>query len=341
MGLFWSEYSKIAPNPYQIWGTDEAHWVEKSQVFVKSIENNGFVYSFLNCYHIVGDRHFIWSTIVGALFYLFGENILLILLFKVIIYTLACFYMFKLSRTYFNFNASYIILIFTIIYPPLTIYHISMMREELIFFFVVVFLYINKKREGCSSSYKRMLLTMLILFTILGLRINVSICLFVIFMMGLSFKNKEKLLTLLLVSCLLFFNSNFILYLMSHFEFIVPLFNTKDTVFSLFRFIFSPLPWKIGLDNHNYYNWWWYSFTLLLMFFSIYYTKLILLSTKLTSHILFFISLYFTSYLINVYITGDSRLGIGPRQFAVIGPLFFMSCYGLLFSKIKLKSKYR
>ena len=275
LGLFWSEYSKIAPSPYQIWGHDEAHWVEKSELFVKSIENNGFVYSFLNSYHIVGDRHCLWSAIVGTLFYLFGENILLILLFKVIIYTLACLYMFKLSRAYFNFNASYVILIFTIIYPPLTIYHISMMREELIFFFVVLFFYLNKKKEGCSFNYTKITLTVLILFTILGLRINASICLFVIFMMGLSFKIKEKLLILLLVSSVLFFNSNCILYLISHFEGLVLLFNINDTVFSLFRFIFSPLPWKIGVDNHNYYNWWWYAFTLFLMFFSIYYTKLI------------------------------------------------------------------
>ena len=337
LALFWSEYSKIAPDPYQIWGHDEAYWVKKSMIFENSISEKGFINSMLNSYDIIADRHYLWPLVVGTLFYYFNESILIILYFKLIIYSFACFLLYKISRIYFTHKASYVILIFTIIYPPLTIYHFSMMREELIFFFIVVFFYflLNNlhKRINITSN----IFIVLSLYIMSNLRVNVMICLSIVYITSvlLCIKNKLKYLFFLIFPIFFYYNLAYISYIYDIFKNTFISIKINEIIFSIARFIISPLPWKIVVDNHNLYNAWWYWITISLIVLSLYYFRIILKSCRKTYLIVGFIFLYFITYLSGVIYLGDSGMAIGPRQFAVIGPLFLMSCYGLLFSKIK------
>ena len=337
LGLFWSEYSKIAPNPYQIWGADEAYWVKKSRIFENSISENGLIFSMLNSFDIIADRHCAWPLVVGTLFHYFNENILFVLYFKMIVYTISCFLIYKISMFYFTYSASYNILIFTIIYPPLTIYHFSMMREELIFFFIVVFFFFLLKILREITNIKNNIFILLSLFILFYLRINVMICLTILYITSLLFfsKGKFKFLFLVLIGVLLLFNLSFISNLFGILRIIFTSINITEIIFSFLRFMISPLPWKIGADNHHIYNAWWYWVTISLMALSFYYYRILLMSCLKTNLILAFIFLYFLTYLANVFYLGDSRMAIGPRQFALIGPLFFLVFYGSLLSKIK------
>ena len=74
LSVFWMHYSHKAPEPYQIWGADEAHWVSLGEKICISIEKIGF-HTFTNLEGITGTYHYGWSLILGIIFFIFGKNI--------------------------------------------------------------------------------------------------------------------------------------------------------------------------------------------------------------------------------------------------------------------------
>lgn len=340
LALFWSEYSKIAPSPYQIWGADEAHWVKKSILVEQAIERKGVISTLFDLTNVVSTWHCGWPFLAGYIFFIFGENVFVVLLLKQFIYAIGTLYIYKLSLLVTSsYKTSYMILLFSVIYPPLTIYSVSFMREEILFSFISITLYLIMKRNSVDKAAFYELFIILNIMIILTFRVHVG-CVFIIvyfisiFNNNLNFKNFIYRCFILLF--ITFLTSEYIAYGIRMISANGFSFSLVEYVYSFTRFLLSPLPWKMEIDNHNYYNIWWYCITLPLIILSILFSNYILQSINKNKILILFILMYFFCYMLNVKILGASNLAIGPRQFSLIGPLFFLTAYSTIFSKVKL-----
>ena len=221
----------------------------------------------------------------------------------------------------------------------MTIYSVSFMREEILFSFISITLYLIMKRNSVDKAAFYELFIILNIMIILTFRVHVG-CVFIIvyfisiFNNNLNFKNFIYRCFILLF--ITFLTSEYIAYGIRMISANGFSFSLVEYVYSFTRFLLSPLPWKMEIDNHNYYNIWWYCITLPLIILSILFSNYILQSINKNKILILFILMYFFCYMLNVKILGASNLAIGPRQFSLIGPLFFLTAYSTIFSKVKL-----
>jgi hypothetical protein len=343
LGLFWSEYSKNAPDPYQIWGADEAHWLNKSVLVEQAINRKGVIATLFDLPNVVSTWHCGWPFLAGVIFFMFGKNVFIVILLKQFIYAIGCIYIYKLSLLLsVSRRSSYIIFIFSIIYPPLTIYSVSFMREEVLFSLVVFNLYLITKNKFENNLFYCNLYILFTTFTICTFRVHIG-CIFVILYFASIFNGNFRIKRFFLMICVLFIiiyiSSEYIAYGLRMVTAHAFSFSLLEDSCSFIRFIFSPLPWKIGLDNHNAYNIWWYYLSLGFLVLSIFYFQYLLQSIINNKMLFFFIMMYFSAYIMNAKILGASNLAIGPRQFALIGPLFFMTAYSVVLEKLVFLNK--
>jgi hypothetical protein len=343
--LFWLDYSKVAPDPYQIWGADEAHWVKLAGRISESIGKFGFLHAFVSLESITGSYHNGWPLIIGICFFLFGKNIFYVLVLKQVIYATSCYYLFKLSMISKNsFKVSFSVMTFAILYPPMLINSFSMLREEVLFGSVACFFYNLYRIKSEKNIICTHIATIIIILFTLNLRINIAV-LMALFYIALMFQESssfQKILLLLFVpvsfSILL---KNYIIWTFNFANTTLSSLSVDQFFFSYSRFLFSPIPWRIQPDNHHVYNTWWYCISLSAIILSVFLLPQILISLRRHWQILLFIILYFFTYVLNASIFGDSRLSVGPRQFCIIGPLFFLITFSHIIDNLTIKNNYK
>jgi hypothetical protein len=346
LGLFWSEYSKIAPNPYQIWGADEAHWFRLGERIENSIGNFGFFHCFLDLENITGTYHHGWPFIVGVCFFLFGKNVFYVLVAKQVFYAVSCYYLYKLSRMInYSHRVSYYVMAFAILYPPMLINSFSLMREEIIFGLITIILYnLYKIKSKRSSLYFTHLLTISIILFTFTIRIHVGAilaCMYILFAFLKSTPAKQVILFVSLPVAAFLLLEKYIDYILNFFFATKGSLSVYQILLSYTRFLLSPLPWRILPEVHHIYVAWWYYISLPVILLSSFFFLKIFISIKRHWQIFLFIFLYFLSYVFNAALFADSRMSVGPRQFCVIGPLLFLVCFSNIIDNIVIRYNFK
>jgi hypothetical protein len=339
LSVFWMHYSHIAPEPYQIWGGDEAHWVSLGEKICISLEKNGFR-TFTNLKGITETYHYGWSLILGIIFFIFGKNIFYALLIKQLIYAVGCYYFYKLAIVMnYSRKVSYWAFLFAVFYPPLCINAFTMFREEVIFTFMVIALYNIYKSIGVSFSFINLLFAFSFILYLCTVRLHVGLILMLLssIMLLKEFSWKYRLTFLFTIPFILYYAFGFFFhYALGFINVSIGGLTLFDTFYSYIRFMVSPLPWKIVPGVQHNFTAWWYCISLAFIITSPLYLKEIFNSIIRNKVIFSLIILYFFSYALNAALFGDSRMSIGPRQFCVIGPLFFLISFSQILDKIVL-----
>lgn len=336
LSVFWMHYSHIAPEPYQIWGADEAHWVSLGEKICISIEKIGF-HTFTNLEGITETYHYGWSLILGIIFFLFGKNIFYALLIKQLIYAVGCYYFYKLAIVMnYSRKVSYWAFSFAVLYPPLCINAFTMFREEVIFTCMVIALYNIYKSVDRKFSIVNLLVAFIFIFYICTVRIHVGLILLLLSSIFLlkEFSWKYRIACLLILPFILYYVFGFLFYYALNFIYItIGSITLFDTLYSYVRFMISPLPWKIVPGVQHNFTAWWYFISLTVIITSPFYLREIVNSIIRNKIIFSLIIIYFFSYVFNTALFGDSRMSVGPRQFCIIGPLFFLISFSEIIDK--------
>lgn len=323
------------PDPYFVYGHDESFMHNQAKALLDYINSHGIWYTFFNSQNIIGSYNTIWPLIMALIFKI-NHNILYVLIFKIIVFSVSSFHFFNISYFFTKSKKfAYLSLIFISIYPPLNIYMFSILRDDFIFslftssiYFALLF------RE--KKAFKHILFSIIFLLIMLPLRIHVGFVL-MLFLLKLSMNKTNRINIILTLSAILILCSSFIYnfinigyyYLSTNFSLIQ--FSLKNILFDLLKFLLGPLPWQIT-EGHHQYNTLWYYFALFLIIISfILFPDEIIRSIKKYYHYLFFLFIYFFAY----HISNQFVDAIGPRQFAVIAPFLFIFIYGDLIKKLR------
>jgi len=346
LALFWLNYSEHAPDPYQIWGADEAHWVRLAERIDTSIGKVGFFNCFLDLENITGTYHHGWPFIVGICFFLFGKNVFYALVAKQVIYAVSCYYLYKLSRMInYSHRVSYCVLAFAILYPPMLINSFSLLREEVIFGSITIILYnIYKIKQQRKSLFITHFLTIIIILFTFTIRMHVGAILagmYILFIFLKSTPAKRVILFVSLPVVTFLLLEKYIGYILNFFFATYGSLSVYQILLSYTRFLLSPLPWRILPEVHHIYVAWWYYISLPVILLSSFFLPNILISIKRHWQIFLFIFLYFLSYVFNAALFGDSRMSVGPRQFCVIGPLLFLVCFSSIIDNIVIRYNFK
>jgi hypothetical protein len=337
LSVFWMHYSEKAPEPYKVWGADEAHWVSLGDTVSLSIEKNGFQ-TFTNLQSITETYHYGWSLMLGVIFFLLGKNIFYALIIKQLIYAVGCYYFYKLSILMNNTRkVSYIAFLFAIFYPPLCINAFTMFREEIIFSFLIFILYNIYKCALVKFTFINIFFAFIFIFYLCTIRLHIGLILLFISLIILlnKFSWKSRFACLFIFPVMLYFIfGSLLIYALNFFNLTIGSLTIIDTIYSYLRFIISPLPWKILPDGQHHFTAWWYCISLPIIVASPLYLREIINAISRNKLILSIIMMYFFSYIFNAALFGDSRMAVGPRQFCIIGPLFFLITFSQIIDKM-------
>lgn len=337
LSVFWMHYSHIAPEPYQIWGGDEAHWVSLGERICISIEKTGF-HTFTNPKNITATYHYGWPIILGIIFFIFGKNIFYALLIKQLIYAVGCYYFYKLAIVMnYSRKVSYCAFLFAVFYPPLCINAFTMFREEVIFTFMVIALYNIYKIIGVSFSFINLLFAFSFILYLCTVRLHIGLILMLLSSIILfkEFSWKYRLIFLFTMTFILCYAFSFFFhYALGFIKVTIGSITLFDTLYSYIRFMISPLPWKIVPGVQHNFTAWWYCISLAFIITSPLYLTEIVNSIFRNKVIFLLIIMYFFSYVLNAALFGDSRMSVGPRQFCIIGPLFFLITFSQIIDRL-------
>lgn len=337
LSVFWMYYSQKAPEPYQIWGADEAHWVSLGEKISISIGKIGFQ-TFAELEGITETYHYGWSLMLGIIFFLFGKNIFYALIIKQLIYAIGCYYFYKLSILMnYSRKVSYWAFLFAVLYPPLCINAFTMFREEIIFTFMVIALYNIYKSIDSKFSIVNLFAAFIFIFYLCTVRLHVGLILLLLSSLILlnEFSWKYRLACLLILPFILYHVFGFLFYYALNFIYLtIGSITLFDTLYSYIRFMISPLPWKIVPGVQHNFTAWWYCISLAFIITSPLYLKEIVNSIIRNKVIFLLIIMYFFSYVLNAALFGDSRMSVGPRQFCIIGPLFFLITFSQIIDRL-------
>lgn len=346
---FWIGYD--APDPYQVFGADEAFWHELGVNVKDHLQDKGFVSCVLNLEKVTGTIAYGYPFFIGLVLSVFGDSVFFVLCAKQIVYAFGCLCFYGFSLHYFRSKkVAAIGLVFCLIYPPIVLNGVSLFRIEIMFTLTSLTCYAGIK----SATAKRflpqaiyLLIALSSLLFLLTFRLNAAAAL--LLFLGLLFLHERKMGFLLLLFAIPFVElllapilgiTGFVHYSIIFIDraFVAGL-SLYEMVFGMIKFFFAPLPWKIPADNHHFYNAWWYTLFLGSLFFLPFFLHYIARSCFQAWSIVLFILTYLSSYLLVAAVMGSVQLAIGPRTFALIGPFAFVACYSHLIRSCSLETE--
>ena len=320
---------------YKAFGHDELFYHHQALLFAESIKQNGFYFNFKP--YMSDTLHFGHSFFFALLIVVFDIDVFGFLVAKLAIFHfLGCWYFYKFVRLLAGSNRIALVsLLFVLLYPPLNIHSVSLLREEFIFTFLATSLYFCLKSSK-SLAWRPTFCFFLSLLTLLTLRGHAAAAAFGFWITSLCVEHRSArsfFSSLLAVVALLFLVSLY-LDLSVYNQYIKVIFSKimveaewSKFILEIPRIVFSPLPWKITSNNHHEYLRYWYLFSLAAIIISVIRLDLILTSLrKYKWHVGVFCTFYFIVYL--------TLQDYGPRQFSVVGPFLFVFFYSEIVNKI-------
>ena len=330
--MFWDDFSTSVPHPYQIFGGDEALWHTLGMSVHESIQLNGYAWTLLHPTSITGTYAFGYPLYIGFVFSLLGDSVFWVLFTKQIFYAIGCLCFHGFIHGYLNSRKVAMGgLMFCLLYPPLVIHSISLMREEIIFTLFSAAFYFFQRSENNKNKFTYIscyILSFISLIMLATFRLHAALAAAVlILIMAHNYRRSFPIMSIALTIAILYI-SGFWQYV---YNFAISAsgygLNVYDILYSFLKFFFAPLPWNIPSSNHHSYNAWWYWISLVIALLSPLLFTNINKSIKKAYPIFIFILIYLFVYILAARQMGGYHMTVGPRQFAVVGPFVFICFY--------------
>lgn len=305
---------------------DEYRYYLATNNMISDYSRFGWIYMFKNYYEYSNSLHFGYYFYLTFIRILINDSLALWYSLQVTILFLSYLFFSKFIDLEFKLgeNKKYLLCFLMLLYLPMVYLTFSLMRDVTIFLLISLCLFLYKK-----NNY--LLLTMFLLI-LLTYRMNASIGILVFVFLDLIIRKNIKIKNIFYILSAVFIVSLFVFN--NYFLILIERLNSLSIskfLFESFRFVFSPIPWKIDAYIPFYLHIWYYIsffFCVLSIFF------LVPLCLRRSGFDKAFSIPLFAMILFNIF-AYSTEAGVGFRQMAVFSPFLFIPIYIYMFNAFR------
>ena len=267
-----------------------------------------------------------WPLLMGLVFNLFGKSYFLVFVVKSILLYRAVVSLVGICRFLgYNENLTLFNITFLLFYYPIAIFHHSFLRDDVIVYLIIICSFLIIK---INYKFKFIDLFILVPFIFILFMSRFFSVLIVAYLFHFIVRNKKKYFYIALPFLIIFLMNSRL------YEYIYGFVTNSSIIYNniltnLFKFYIGPLPWNMFWYQSEYEPWW-YILSFVSVFFAFFIKKFWRL---LYIHRVFFlISILFI--FLPYHIRSSDHDSLGPRQFAMLAPFYFLLIYSRIFRNI-------